>query len=137
MNMGGFDLSSIPPDALSSAIAQLTAHPEIISAVASALGTSAPQSEPSSEGEKSEEPMSEAEAANASSASPEFDLGAIMGAIAPVMAAFGGKRKKDPREEHRDALLCALKPYLCDERRRVLEHMLKIGQLGDIFKMIK
>lgn len=133
MSTGGFDLSSIPPEALSGAIAQLTAHPEIISAVASALGSGAPQSEPTFEKVQSDEPT----ATKVASASPEFDLGSLMGAIAPVMASLGGKRKRDPREEHRDALLCALKPYLCDERRRVLEHMLKIGQLGDIFKMIK
>ena len=130
MNTGGFDLSAIPPEALSGAIAQLTAHPELISAVASALGSNTPQSEPS--------PEESAEAAPVSApSSPQLDLGSLMGSIAPVMAALGGKRKKDPREEHRDALLCALKPYLNDERRRVLEHMLKIGQLGDIFKMMK
>lgn len=134
MSMSGFDLSSIPPDALSGAIAQLTSHPEIISAVASALGASTPQSKPASEEAKPEEPV---DRANELPVAPEFDLGSLMGSIAPVMAALGGKRKKDPREEHRDALLCALKPYLCDERRRILEHMLKIGQLSSIFKMIK
>ena len=125
MNNGGFDLSAIPPDALSGAIAQLSAHPELISAVTSALG-GPPKSEPT-----------ESESAQASASPPEMNLGSLMSSIAPAMAALGGKRKKDPREEHRDALLCALKPYLNEERRRVLEHILQIGQLGDILKMIR
>lgn len=129
MNNGGFDLSAIPPDALSGAISQLTAHPEILSAVASALGRAPRQDEP--------DKSPESESAEASTSPPQPDLSALMGSIAPVMAALGGKRKRDPRDEHRDALLCALKPYLCEERRRVLEHILQIGQFGDIFKMIK
>ena len=126
MNNGGFDLSAIPSDALSGAIAQLSAHPELISTVASMLGGGPPKSEPT-----------ENESAQASASPPEMDLGSLMSSIAPAMAALGGKRKKDPREEHRDALLCALKPYLNEERRRVLEHILQIGQLGDILKMIR
>ena len=136
MSTNGFDLSSIPPEALSGAIAQLSAHPELISAVASAFGASASQSESAPKEAKLAE-NAETASTPASASSPELDLGSIMTSIAPVMAALGGNRKRDPREEHRDALLCALKPYLCDERRRVLEHMLKIGQLGSIFKMIK
>jgi hypothetical protein len=131
--MNGFDPSSIPPDALSGAIAQLAAHPEIISAVASALGGS-----PAINEESASKPDSDpSKSTEASASTSEFDLGALMGSIAPVMAALGGKRKKNPSEEHRDALLCALKPYLNEERRRVLEHILRIGQFGDIFKMMK
>lgn len=124
MNGGGFDLGSISPEALSGAISQISAHPELISAVASALGNSAPE-----ENEKDSSPTS---------APPsEPNLSAIISSLSPVMAALGGKHKKDPRDEHRYALLCALKPYLNDERQRVLDHILKIGQLGDILKMIK
>ena len=136
MSSNGFDLSSIPPDALSGAIAQLSAHPELISAVASALGAGTQQSKAAPEESRSAESV-EVPTVSSPSFSPEPDLGAIMASVAPVMAALGGKRKKDPREEHREALLCALKPYLCDERRRVLEHILKIGQLSSIFKMMK
>ena len=127
MNNGGFDLSAIPPDALSGAISQLTAHPELLSAVASALGGT-PQ--------KTDSPAND-QSAGASASPSEPDLAALMGSIAPVMSALGGKRKRDPRDEHRDALLCALKPYLNEGRRRVLDHILRIGQFGDIFKMIK
>ena len=119
----GFDLGSIPPDALSGAIAQLSAHPEIISAVASALGGS------------KESEMNNPAPTSATPSAPNFS--ALMDSITPVMAALGGKHKKDPRDEHRYALLCALKPYLNEDRRRVLDNILRIGQLGDIFKMMK
>ena len=129
MNNGGFDLGSIPPEALSGAISQLAAHPELISTVASILGKPTQQTEVSSE-------TSSASSLDASD-SPQFDFNSLMSSVAPVMAALGKGAKKDPRDEHRYALLCALKPYLNEERRQVLDKILQFGQVGDLLKNIK
>ncbi len=109
MSDTGFDLSSIPPEALSSAIAKLTENPEILSTVASAIGVGA------SDG--GEQPPS------------------IMATLAPMLSGFGGK--KSPEEERRDALLCALKPYMSPRRREMIEYMLKFGKFGDVLKKLK
>lgn len=125
MNGGNFDPGSIPPDALASAIAKISEHPELISIVAGALGKN-----PSTESEPKEAPLAPA-------SDPSGDITSIIGAVAPVMSALGGSRKKSPREEHRDALLCALKPYLSEDRRQMVDHIIKLGQIGDILKIIK
>lgn len=132
MNGGSFDLGSISPDALSNAISKISEHPEIISMVASALGKTTEESapQPTPQTSSSLQP-------SASSLPQQTDLSSLIGSIAPVMAALGGKRKKDPREEHRDALLCALKPYLSEDRRQMVDKIMKLGQIGDILKIIK
>ena len=131
MSTGGFDLSSIPPDALSGAISQLTQHPEILSAVASAMGMPPPS-------QSAEPAAAEASPTAAAPSLPSIGgAGDIMSSLGPILSAMGGNVKKDPRCQHRESLLCALKPYLSDERCRLLDQILKISQFGDILKMIK
>ena len=129
MNGSNFDLGSIPPDVLSGAIAKLTEHPELISMVASALGKGSESG--------AEQPSPQASALPAQASPPQNDLSSLIGSIAPVISAIGGNRKKDPREEHRDALLCALKPYLSEDRRQMVDRIMKLGQIGDILKIIR
>lgn len=38
--------------------------------------------------------------------------------------------------DNRTALLCAMKPYLSDDRRRVIDYIVKLGRLGDILKTL-
>ncbi len=38
--------------------------------------------------------------------------------------------------DNRTALLCAMKPYLSDDRRRVVDYIVKLGRLGDILKTL-
>lgn len=114
MSESGFDLSAIPADALSDAISKISEHPEIISTVASALNLG--------EGAATEKP-------------PQAEgLGSIMTMLGPLLS---GGAKKSPRDNQRDALLCALKPYLSEERRHLIDNILKFGQLGNILKLIK
>ena len=134
MNNGSFDLSSIPPEALSGAIAKISEHPELISMVAGALGKGA---ESTSEAPSASPSSTMALPAQPAAQQSPNDLSSLIGSIAPVMAAFGGKRKREPREEHRDALLCALKPYLSEDRRQMVDRIMKLGQIGDILKIIK
>ena len=136
MNGGNFDLGSIPPDVLSEAIAKISERPELITMVASALGKGAdgsadtPTSSPASALPPPPSPS------HTTPQSPN-DLSSLIGSISPVMAALGGNRKKDPREEHRNALLCALKPYLSEDRRQMVDHIMKLSQISDILRIIK
>ena len=38
--------------------------------------------------------------------------------------------------DHRTALLCAMKPYLSDDRQRAIDYILKLSRLGDILKTL-
>ena len=129
MNESNFDLSSISPDVLSGAISKISEHPELISMVANALGRGSDGGAVQSASQTTGQPTQ---------ASPQSsELASLIGSIAPVMSALGGKRKRDPREEHRDALLCALKPYLSEDRRQMVDRIMKLGQLGDLLKIIR
>lgn len=39
-------------------------------------------------------------------------------------------------DDHRSALLCALKPYLCEDRRRAIDYVIKLDRLGDVLKSL-
>ncbi len=116
---------------IAGAIAKLREHPEIISAVASALsaGTNA-------ENVKSEETVAEPAT---QSPFPIEKLSEVMTTLAPILsdASSVGKEITGSREEHRYALLCALRPYLKSERREVIDYLLKFGRIGELLKKIK
>ena len=38
--------------------------------------------------------------------------------------------------DHRTALLCAMKPYLGNERRQIIDYIVKLSRLGDILKTL-
>lgn len=56
--------------------------------------------------------------------------------LKPVSAPTGGIQKKSS-EDCRNELLCALKPFLSPERRRAVDAMLRISQLGNVIRHIK
>ena len=132
MGAEGFDLSalsSISPEAISSAIGQISQHPEILSVIGSVLGGQTGGGEPS-------QPESDASASVSPSESHQKSSD-ILGAFAPVLSAIGGNVKKSPKDAHRDALLCALKPYLNEGRQSFIDNVIKLSQFGDLFKLIK
>ena len=106
--MGNGDLSAM--------IERLKEHPEIVSTVASALGlgTAAPSSETS----------------NSTSPPPIPDM---LSAIAPLMS----KKDTDPHKDDRMALLTALKPYLSQERRQIVDYIIQFSKIGDLMKNVK
>ena len=117
--------------AISSAIAKLKEHPEIISAVASALSSSSEQSEPV------EAPTEQASAPSAPSI-PIEKLSEIISTIGPMLSDNHLKAEiKGSREDHRYALLFALRPYLSDGRREMVDYVLKFGRIGDLLKKMK
>ncbi len=117
--------------AISGAIAKLKEHPEIISAVASALSGNSGQSAPE------EEPTEQASAPPVSGI-PMEKLSEIISTLGPMLSDNQFKSEiKGSREDHRYALLCALRPYLSDGRREMVDYVLKFGRIGDLLKKMK
>ena len=46
------------------------------------------------------------------------------------------KTPQKPGADSRTALLCALKPYLGEDRRRAIDYIVKLSKLGDILKTL-
>ncbi len=140
----------------SEALEKLMANPEIISMVASSLGSinqgevknEAPQSEDVSADEGIKEAQENtASSTEAASASPTPNIGELMSSLAPMLSALkssgGGTATpigvKDPhaREaQNRAALLCALKPYVSEGRRDAIDYIIRISQVSDILKSL-
>lgn len=120
---------------IAGAIAKLREHPEIISAVASALSGNV--NVQNAKEAKSEEVNSDA------SSAPPFPmekLSEVMTTLAPMLSEVSspvGKEISGSREEHRYALLYALRPYLSSDRREMIDYVLKFGKIGDLLKKIK
>ncbi len=139
-----FDSPAQP--SLSDAINKLMANPEIISMVASTLGNmNAPQPEkteqpPKPEEASAEKVTSEVSALPAPQGAGAPDLGELIKGIAPMMSRLSGgeKRGSQSREaDRREALLCALKPYVSDGRREAIDYIIRISQVSDLLKNIQ
>ncbi|MBQ8849699.1 MAG: hypothetical protein IJ011_05145 [Clostridia bacterium] len=133
---------------LSDAINKIMANPEIISTVASALGNmNLPKAaDQSSDTEKEEteepknEPAPETQTAEVSASMP--DIGALVQSLAPMMSKLGSSGKdrrggESCESAKREALLCALKPYLSQGRREAVDYIIRISQISDILKNIQ
>ena len=58
-------------------------------------------------------------------------------ATAPVAALQNEKpQQKSAGADSRTALLCAMKPYLSEERRRAVDYIIKLSRLGEILKTL-
>ena len=44
--------------------------------------------------------------------------------------------RKKSSEDHRAALLCAMKPYLSHDRQQAVDYILKLSRLGDLLKSL-
>ena len=127
---------------LTDAINKLMANPEIISTVASALGNMSLQ-EKSSVSEDCEIASSDAadDVASSAQAGIRPDLGELMKSLGPVMSTLkGGSRSsetKSSESDRREALLCALKPYVSEGRREAIDYIIRISQVSDILKNIQ
>ena len=107
------DLSGID---LSAVIGKLSQNPELLS-MAAKLFSDIPKPEPHN-ADSSSPPQP--------SVSPD-----IIATLLPVLT--GGNKKTDRKpDNHSTALLTALKPYLSNERREVIDRMLQFSKIGDI-----
>ncbi len=122
MNENGFDLSLITPDALSGAISQLTQNPQLLSSIAAMIGAPPPPNA---------ETAVETATGDAEKADAPKDM---LATLAPLLS---GGIKRTPGEERRDALLCALKPYMSGRRSEMIDYILKYGKFGDMLKKLK
>ncbi len=139
--MNSPQLDPIGTPSLSDAINKLMANPEIISMVASTLGNMPPP--PARQEQKEKAPAAEEPSAEASVLPPKAvgppELGDLMKNIAPMMSLLGGSGKspRSNEENQREALLCALKPYVSEGRREAIDHIIRISQVSDILKSIQ
>lgn len=125
-------VSSQSSPQISEAIDKILANPELIGAVASALGGLKPKAEEDvSDGEKEK-----TEAVSASAAVPTAD---ILSSLAPMISAMQKSQsvsKGDLSGDRRACLLIALKPYLCRERCEAIDYMVRLGKLSELFKTL-
>ena len=121
--------------AIAGALSKLREHPEIISAVAGAL---------SGENQSAKSASDEASTVTDEGSATSFSIKKIseaMTTLAPLLSEMGGshtaKEIKGSRDDHRHALLCALRPYLSRDRRDMIDYILKFGKIGDLIKKMK
>lgn len=75
---------------------------------------------------------------------PEEEFHSFMetiGNAAPLVKSLlhpgtGGDHKEGGRCERREALLCALKPYLSRERCEAIDYLLRLWRIGDSIKAL-
>ena len=119
------------PD-LGNMVSRLLEHPELISQIASAIGTGQPRDSHKTDGEVTEPKAQETSASAEAHRSPS-DMDAISG----MLSLLGGKGSLDPSCNKRIALLSALKPYCNSHRCRTIDHMINISKLSGSFNGLK
>ena len=122
MDENSLEPSALTSDAIAGAISLLTQNPQLLSTITSLIG--APQPENQSEGVKtSAEPSPDT--------APSHD---VLSLLSPILSSV---QKRSPESQRREALLCALKPYVSSRRAEMIDHVLKYGKFGDILKKLK
>ena len=114
-------------DGISAAIGKLMEHPELISMVASALGrdTSAD--------------TAEAAAVRSEASSEETPPSAdALAAFIPMLTKMSGALGKGAQSNAPHAqLLCALKPYVSENRQTAIDYILKLSQVSALMGGMK
>lgn len=147
------ELEQNSPPSLSDAIERIMANPELISMVASTLGAKPPTLEQKTEPRDVPQESSDGietddrseindKSANAEPSPP--DLASMVTSLAPILSGLrgGGGRADGIRQEHseakrREALLCALKPYVSDGRREAIDYIIRISEVTELIRHIK
>ncbi len=112
-------LSGGLPDGLSDALSRLMSNPEVMGAVASALGKAPPSA--------SAPPTEAAPPAPASAPPPSVDA---IATLAPLLAGLSGGGS--PPDNDRTRLLCALKPYVNPKRRDTIDTLLRFSGMTEL-----
>ena len=116
-----------PTPPLGDVISTLLQNPAVMSAISSLRDN----------GQHTEMPKEETprEAETPASASPNLHaekIPDIVNTLSPLLSSQ--KHSPSLSSDRRSALLCALKPYLCQERCDAIDTMLKIGSLTELLK---
>ena len=75
--------------------------------------------------------FSQGQRPNTEQTTPKND---VVAANAQPVSAISAKQPHGT--DHRTALLCAMKPYLGNERRQIIDYIVKLSRLGDILKTL-
>ena len=131
--------NNTPMPSLSDAIERLMANPELMSSIASAIGSV--KAEP--DAVAAEDTNSQPPQAPPPPQMP--DLGRLVSTLSPMLSSLsanGSRQPSDQPEKHdrgtkkREALLCALKPYVSDGRKEAIDYIIRISQISDILKQV-
>ena len=118
-------------DGISTAIGKLMEHPELISMVAAAMGRSVPANASeavSATKEATKEAPSEGNQPSADA------LAAFMPMLSKMSGALGkGSQSAAPHSQ----LLCALKPYVSENRKTAIDYILKLSQMSTLLDGMK
>ena len=117
------------PIQLSEMLDKLLANPQILSSVASALA--------SSQGQTAQAPPENAVQTSVRQ-DPSLDavadkLPEIMNMLRPMISPSVSSSKSDGGGK-KEALLCAVKPYLSDGRREAVDYIIKLSRIAEILK---
>ena len=126
-------------EAISGMIETLMSKPELLQGIASLLGTSdkeeAGEEKEVEEGESTEsETEATRDTANLIPPIPPQLLSKLPAILSLLGGAESGKKSK--KEADREALLCALKPYLTESKVQAIEKLIKLSRLGDLLSSL-
>ena len=121
-------MPSLDDARISGAINKILEHPELIGMIGSMLTAQKPSAEIPAD--------APAEDVAASETTPTAAGGTdMLGALAPMLAKLQSSSMALPhKDDKRECLLCALKPYLSKERCEAIDQMLRISRISDVFK---
>lgn len=136
---------------ISDAIEKIMANPEIISTVASALGNMNVSSRPARFEKAEDNTVANGEAgggeaerqedgAEPTHATPSgFNIGELVSSLSPILSRLDPSKSRsgdghNSAEKNREALLCALKPYVSESRREAIDYIIRISQISDMLK---
>lgn len=124
------------PTQLSEMIDKVLANPQIISSVASALSASQKETESATDQTQSVSASGAVEASAPSDASLNAisdKLPEIMSMLGPVMSSASTAQKIGGGDK-KEALLCAVRPYLSGGRREAIDYIIKLSKISEILK---
>ncbi len=128
-------------EAIGGMIETLMSKPELLRGIASALGVSENEEkeeeekkENQEEKEKTQEKENTEETANLIPQIPPQLLSKLPTILSLLSGTDGGKKSK--KETEREALLCALKPYLTENKVQAIEKIIKLSRLGDLLSSL-
>lgn len=121
-------MPSLDDARISGAINKILEHPELIGMIGSMLTTPKPSDDISAD--TPEENTAAVEAKPTAAGGTD-----MLATLAPMLAKLQSSAGALPhKEDKRECLLCALKPYLSKERCEAIDQMLKISRISDVFK---
>lgn len=126
-------------DSFSSALNNILSNPEMMSMISSMAGRlKDSQAQPSGNGasEEASAPIKESEAKSASASTPLADLSSklpdMLSTLAPLLS--GSQAPPSKKENDRECLLRALKPYLSEGRSEAIDYIIKFSKLSELLK---